>query len=194
MAKIQEMVEITQTVDKDNNVIATKETRKTRKVKPLGEPDYIKLYTKVWCEFNDIPTAYRNLFLELAMRMSYSNSSDLEHSQLVYTGKPFSDAICKSLGWQYRMFQKGITVLNRCGAIRRVTRGVYQINPSYAGRGGWRYNPQLKQGGIENLVATFDFKNGTVDASFVWADTEESEYGHEQTEVGTQVILGHEEE
>lgn len=135
------------------------------------EPDYIKLYTNMWCEFNEIPVVYRPLFLSLISRMSYCNSNDLDNSQLVNTGKPWSESIMKECGWTSSdSLMKGLKALVKCEAIKKVGRGVYQINPSYAGRGQWKYNPRLAQGGIEDLIATFNFKNKTVSTKIVWAD------------------------
>ena len=134
------------------------------------EPDYIKIYTKTWCEFNQIPIVYRDLFMELVTRMTYCNASDLDNSQLVNTGKPWSDSICNKLNWKKAMYQRGLKALCECNAIKKVGKGVYQINPNYAGRGSWRYNPKLKQGGVKELVATFDFPNKTVNTKIVWAD------------------------
>lgn len=168
MARVEDFVEIYEKRDENDKMISRSETRTTRKVEPLGEPDYIKLYTKMWCEFNNIPVAYRNLFMELVIRMSYANATDIQHSQTVYTGKPYSDCICKTLGWKTNMYQKGLKVLCDCGAIRRINRGVYQINPSYAGRGTWKYNPKLKQGGVQDLVAVFNFRERTVETNIDW--------------------------
>lgn len=135
------------------------------------EPDYIKIYTKMWCEFNEIPDQWRLLFLELVQRMSYCNATALNDSQIVWTGDPIASSIMKTLGWtSKRMYQKGLAELVKHKAIKRVARGVYQINPNYAGKGGWRYDPRLKQGGIKDLVATFDYVNKTVDAKIIWAD------------------------
>ena len=149
----------------------TKET--TSKIEHSTEPDYIKVYTKMWCEFNQITMVYRDLFFELICNMSYCNASDLEHSQLVNTGKPWSDSIMKHLGWKKAMYQRGLAELCKCNAIKKISRGVYQINPSYAGRGEWKYNPRLSRGGIENLVATFDYASGTVATKMLWADNGE---------------------
>ena len=153
--------------DAEGNI--TTDTTETSYIKD-SEPDYIKLYTKTWCEFNQIPNAYRELFLQLAMRMTYCSASDLKHSQLVYTGKPFCNEIMQELHWKENMYRKGLKALTEAGAIKRIARGVYQINPSYAGRGAWKYNPTLKQGGVKDLIATFDFKHGTVDTTIVWSD------------------------
>lgn len=145
----------------------------TNKIERSTEPDYIKVYTKMWCEFNQIPMVYRDLFFELICNMSYCNASDLEHSQLVNTGKPWSDSIMRHLGWKKAMYQRGLAELCKCHAIKKISRGVYQINPSYAGRGEWKYNPRLSRGGIENLVATFDYASGTVETKMLWADNGE---------------------
>jgi hypothetical protein len=169
MATISTKKETQRFIDEDGNVQeSTKES--TLKIEKSKEPDYIKLYTRVWCEFNQIPTQWRTLFLELVSRMTYCNSEDLSKSQLVCTGKPFSDDISNALGIGIRQYQKGIKCLCDCNAIKKVSRGVYQINPTYAGRGEWKYNPKFHRGGVEDLVATFNFKTGEVDTRIIWAD------------------------
>lgn len=156
-------------VDEDGNETTTS-TEKTTNIQRCTEPDYIKIYTRMWCEFNNIPTTYRDLFLQLVIRMTYCTSADLRHSQLVHTGTPWSEDIMQALGWKKRMYQRGLKALCDCGAIRKVTRGVYQINPQYAGKGEWKYNPKLQRGGVEDLVTQFRFKDGTVSTTILWAD------------------------
>jgi hypothetical protein len=95
----------------------------------------------------------------------------------VYAGKPFSDDIQDVLGIGVRQYQKGLKVLCDCNALKKVSRGVYQVNPTYAGRGEWKYNPKLNRGGVEDLVATFNFATGEVNTKIVWADNgEDTEY------------------
>lgn len=169
-AKIVSEKEVKTTVDADGSEFTTT-VEKTRAVERSGEPDYIKLYTRMWCEFNGIPERFRPLFLELATRMSYANKADLSTSQTVYTGEPYATAICNALGWKQKdSLMKGLKALCNCGAIRKVNRAVYQINPSYAGRGEWKYNPKFDRGGVEDLVATFSFRDGSVQTQIVWAD------------------------
>ncbi len=160
----------TQTIIDENGIEHTTTKATTQKIERNTEPDYIKIYTKMWCEFNQIPLAYRDLFFELTCNMTYCNASDLNHSQLVYTGKPWSDVIMNKLGWKKAMYQRGLAELCKCNAIKKISRGVYQINPNYAGRGEWKYNPKLNRGGVENLVATFNYKAGTVETKVQWAD------------------------
>ena len=159
----------TTVVDADGAETTTK-IEKVTSITRNEEPDYIKVYTHMWAEFTGVPVAYRELFLQLALRMTYCNANDLDNAQLVNTGKPFSESIKKALNWKDDMFYRGLRELVQTGAIKRVGRGVYQINPTYAGKGEWKYNPRLKRGGIEDLIATFSFKDKTVDTRIVWAD------------------------
>lgn len=170
MSKIINETETTTIIDAEGNENTTIK-QKTTNIKRNSEPDYIKLYTRVWCEFNQIPTAYRPLFMELVSRMTYCNTTDLQNSQVVMTGEPIASSIRNALDWKSSdMLMKGLRALCKCGAIRKVARGAYQINPSYAGRGEWQYNPRLQRGGVEDLVATFNFTKGSVDTKIVWAN------------------------
>lgn len=153
--------------------------RKTIKEKSIRtkseEPDYIKIYTGMWCEFMEIDPAWRNLFYALACRMTYANTTDPNGGQAVYTGKPFADAIMQECGWEsVSMLRKGLQELCKKNAIRRLGRGVYQINPNYAGRGYWEYKAQYKQGGICDLVAKFNLRNKTVETTVVLSETAEN--------------------
>ncbi len=170
MAKIRTEKTTTKTIDADGNESSTT-TEKTSKIEISTEPDYIKLYTKMWCEFNEIPITWRPLFLELVTRMTYCHKGKLASSQIVYIGEPISTDICLILKWNQKdSLKQGLRALVKCGAIKRINRGVYQINPSYAGRGEWKYNPRLDRGGIEDLIATFNFKDKTVKTDIIWAD------------------------
>lgn len=138
-----------------------------------GEPDYIKIYTQMFCQFMGVDKTYRELFYLLAMNMSYANVNSSEGGQLVYTGSPMREAYMRDLGWTSRsMYQRALSKLCDAGVIRKISRGVYQINPRYAGKGEWHYNPRLDRGGVEDLIATFDFRNRKVTTEVVWADDE----------------------
>lgn len=167
--KINQYKEVRTTEDADGN-ISTSTLEKTSTIAKSDEPDYIKLYTKTWCEFNEIPLRLRDLFLELIIRMSYADSSSPEESQTVFTGKPTSTAIMKALNLKQSTYNQYLRELRECKAIRQVSRGVYQINPNYAGRGQWKYNPTLQSGGIADLKAEFDFVKGTVKTKIIWGD------------------------
>lgn len=104
-----------------------------------------------------LPAAYRFLFFILAARMGYCDSDDLAHSQLVHTGKPYRDEIMEIMGWTNRdSLQKGLRALCECNAIRYVSRGCYQINPRFASKGQWLYNPRIPQSNVEGLKKYYD--------------------------------------
>ena len=64
--------------------------------------------------------------------------------------------VLKECGWSGDdALCKGLKALVNCGALRKIGRGIYQVNPRYAARGTWHYNSRKKQGGIENLLAAF---------------------------------------
>ena len=138
------------------------------------EPDFIKLYTKMWCDFNQIPTGIcRDLFLELVTHMTYCNSNDLEHSQIVYLIGSLKKSIILKLNIGECYYHKLLKNLIQCKAIKKISRGEYQINPEYAGKGEWKYNPRLNRGGVEDLIATFKMSatDGChVETNIVWAD------------------------
>jgi hypothetical protein len=169
MSRFITNTDTTTVIDENGDKTITKKEQNTALVRN-NEPDYIKLYTKIWSEFNDIPVAYRDLFLQLAMRMTYCNSNDLKNAQLVNTGKPYSDSIKHALGWKEDMYKKGLRELTNLGAIKRIVRGVYQVNPEYVGKGEWKYNPKLNRGGVEDLIAIFKFKEKSVDTRIIWSD------------------------
>ena len=99
------------------------------------EPDYIKLYTKNWSTFNKIPPDAERLFIQLAIRMTYNNIDIEERDQVVYVIGPVKDQIKKVLGWNSdAMFYKTMKRLVDCGAIKKISRGLYQINPQYCRR------------------------------------------------------------
>lgn len=171
MAKI---IERTSTTTKElaDGTIETFTEEEVTNIGRSTEPDYIKLYTRMWCEFNGIPAKWRELFMQLVVHMSYAIKTDLKRSQTVVVYGGITEAICEACGWKDKStLRKGLKALCDCGAIRRTEfRATYQINPNYAGRGAWKYNPRDNSGGVEDLVATFHFKAGTVDTRVLWAD------------------------
>lgn len=151
--KIQNLVRTTQIIE-NGELVSEKTDTVTKRIERVTEPDYIKLYTEAWSgkSGNPIPVGYRPLFLELVTRMSYCEADDHEHSQLVATGGIYQNDIMKALGLTNRdSLQKGLKALCDCNAIRRVQRGTYQINPKYAAKGQWKYNPRVSQSSLEDF-------------------------------------------
>ena len=133
----------------------------TRAIRTNEEPDYVKLYIDGWRESNEIPARYRQLFLSLAMRMTYAGlakgGEPDRGGQVVYMLGTDRKELLEECGWSGDdALRKGLKALVDCGAIRRIGRGLYQVNPKYAARGTWHYNSRKKRGGVENLLAAFD--------------------------------------
>ena len=175
MGKIISDIEVNKTLDDKGNI---KERRISKREVTIenGEPSYIKLYTKVWMEFYGVPSAYKELFIALAMNMTACDSDDLEHSQLVNTCKPYDDIYMKACGWSSKdSLKKGLNALCACNAIKRVARGVYQINPSFAAKGKWLdgKDGDTAFSGVKKFVATFDFINGSMTTDVTYADEDE---------------------
>jgi len=137
------------------------EQTETMFVQANNEPDYIKIYCSVWSTFEGIPTQYHGLFYQIAIRMSYCNANNLGESQLVVLSKPIFDQICLNLGMKRSTLYTGLNVLMQKGAIKRVCKGTYQVNPRFAGKGEWKFNKAANRGGIEKFIAKFDFINRT---------------------------------
>lgn len=84
----------------------------------------------MWSEFTGVPVAYRELFLQLAIRMTYCNADDLDNAQIVAVGGPIGEGIRKTLNIKERAYKYGLQALVKSGAIKNIRRGWYQINPT----------------------------------------------------------------
>lgn len=169
--------------DADGNITTTT-TTKTKAIMKSDEPDYIKLYTKMWCEFNGIPDKWRPLFMALVCRMSYASLKSEAGGQIVHTVGSTGKAITEECGWKNKdTLYRGLQALCECGAIKKLSRGEYQINPQYAGKGPWHYNAKEERGGVSELIAKFDFREKRVDTKIVWASTNKQEIGNDADEV-----------
>lgn len=161
-------------LDSDNQIVSTVTEEKS--IKKDQEPNYIKIYTAMFFEFKQFPVQYRELFLQLAMHMTYCNSEDLDGSQLVCVSGHIKKSILSACGWNNdSSLARGLKKLCDCGAIRRVAKGQYQVNPEFAGKGAWKFDSKLKQGGIKDLIANFRFSDNSVNTAIIYND--EDTYG-----------------
>lgn len=172
--------ELKERITEDANGNIRKDTTRTVKAfKKSEEPDYIKLYTKMWCEFNAIPEKWQALFFALVCRMSYANIKHPEGGQIVYTIGTQAQAIRDECGWKtLDPLYRGLNALCKCKAIRKIGKGEYQINPEYAGKGAWHYQPSAEQGGVQDLIAKFSFADKSIQTKIVWASTDKEEIGN----------------
>lgn len=170
--------------------VSAQTTRTIRAIHGNEEPDFIKLYTRMWCDFNCIPEKWRGLFMALVCRMSYANLNDSGGGQTVCTIGSIGASIVTECGWKNKdTLYRGLQALCECNAIKKINRGEYQINPNYAGKGPWRYNAKEERGGVENLIAKFSFADKTVDTQIVWVSSDEDEIGAEDSVIATKSII-----
>lgn len=117
------------------------------------EPDFYKLY-----QLEAVPMQWWSLFEQLACYMSYADATNertLKSSQIVYTSME-KDKIMQAMNWKTSsMYQKGLRELTKCGAIRHLARGVYQVNPMIAAKGSWEYDKIRRQGGVKKFAEYF---------------------------------------
>lgn len=90
--------ETERTINENGTLIEERQKQKT--IKKDQEPDYIKIYTRMWFDFKQFPTKYRELFLQLAIRMSYCNAIKPNQSQVVAVIGVIKDEIMEACGWK----------------------------------------------------------------------------------------------
>lgn len=172
-----ENTEITEVLDDSGKVKEKRVVKKEFAKSYDTEPEYIKLYTDVWCTFYDVPVVYKELFLQLAMHMTPVDCNSLETSQLVYTTGPMRDYYIKSCGWKsYESMAKGLKALCECNAIKKIKNGIYQVNPSFAARGKWLDAKDGEDGkftGLKSLRLTFDFLSGKMSTDVTYSEDDQ---------------------
>jgi hypothetical protein len=171
MGSVFENTIIKQTTDAQGNITETRVVDMTKIEK--GEPPFIKLYCDSWMGMYNIPNAYKQLFLALAQNMSACDSANLKYSQLVSTGVPFADYYMRICGWKsIDSLKKGLQALCDCDAIRRVARGTYQVNPTFACKGRWLDGKgnETAFSGIKRFITEYDWVSGTVKTTITHND------------------------
>lgn len=171
---ILESKEVIQQLDEFGEVVSTQETTKTTNYKKNTEEEYIKIYTKMICVFQDLPAECAPLMIALASLMSYANAEDTEHfgGQLVGITQLVREQIQQQLGISKATFFKHIKRLEDANIIRKVggsRSATWQVNPNYFGKGLWEFNPKYGYGGIKDLRATFNFADKTVKTEIEYA-------------------------
>lgn len=125
--------------------------------------------------------------MALVCRMSYANLKSQEGGQTVCTIGSIGKSIVEECGWKNKeTLYRGLQALCDCNAIKKISRGEYQINPNYAGKGPWHYNSKEDRGGVENLIAKFNFADKTVETQILWASTDEEEIGPSDEVIATE--------
>lgn len=126
------------------------------------EPEFVKLYLDclgVFTKNGGLDACLNDMLLAVLRRMSYATDE-----QIVSLNAYVKESICKETGRSPKRLEQAITIWVKTKVLIRVARGVYKVNPYLLGRGDWR--------DIENLRATFDFENGSVETEKTFHENE----------------------
>lgn len=100
------------------------------------EPDYIKVYIEAMSKFVTAEELgmETGLLFEMAKRMPYSNSFDANQVAMVGAIK---QSIAKQLETSVSTIDVILNRLSKKGLIRRIGRGIYELNPIIFAKGPW---------------------------------------------------------
>ena len=100
----------------------------------MAEPQYVKLYVHQWLEtMGGAPNTMTDVLVAL-IDLGMTFASD---SQVIHATAYEKSIIAEKLGLNPRSVDNTIQKLVKMGALKRITRGTYAVNPSLLGRGSW---------------------------------------------------------
>lgn len=129
-----------------------------------SEPNFIKLYLDHLAVFNGVPLNVNPILAEILRRTTYAD--DVSGGHQVVINRAIKKQIAQSLKCSESKINNAITVFVNKDYLRRLDRGLYEINPNYFGKGDW--------GNIRKLRANYDYVEHTV-VTEVTADTLDEE-------------------
>lgn len=139
------------------------EEKSTMHSEKSDEPMFIKLYLDHIAIFNGTPVGINPILAELLKRTTYADEA--EPHQIV-VNLSVKKRIAEKLGYKNtKTIDNAITEFVRAQYIKRIDRGLYQINPYFFGKGSWK--------DIKKLRASFDYINGTMT---IEAESEEEQH------------------
>ena len=105
---------------------------KTKSVLVEAEPPYVKLYLEDIVMLHDLPKSCSDiLFVLIKNSMTYSNNLIINNY--------IKDEVVKTLGYKSRQsISNAITKFVGSDIMRRISTGVYMLNPNLFARGAWK--------------------------------------------------------
>lgn len=129
-----------QTLDMETGEVIADEYTFETQTKTTSEPEFVKLYLKQWIETmgpsSENTTLTTNVLLA-AIKLSLSFAGDEQGGQLVYFNMYNKKKVASDLGVSISTVNNAVTKLVKLTALKRVDRGVYQVNPYIMGKGSW---------------------------------------------------------
>lgn len=124
------------------------------------EPNFIKLYLDHLAIFNGVSLTVNPILAEILRRTTYAD--DVAGGQQVVINRAIKKQIAKILNCSESKINNAITVFVNNDYLRRIDRGLYEVNPNYFGKGDW--------GNIQKLRANYDYVEHTVIAEIEGED------------------------
>lgn len=131
------------------------------------EPEYVKLYINCVLTLNGLRKGLSNIFLAFLPYMSYADANSEDGGQVIFINKAMKNIIAKKLNIGLESINKAVSEFTKTGLFKRLSVGMYQINPNIVGRGEWK--------DIKNIRATFDFASKEIVADIIKNEEAESD-------------------
>lgn len=109
---------------------------------PQSEPAYLKLYFDALTGLRSMPLYCWPVLLWLLGRIPYANEDPCFEF-----GAPMRQKAASELGLKVSQVNHAVSDLVKCGAVLRVSRGLYRFNPQFFARGEWKDIQKLRSCG-----------------------------------------------
>lgn len=118
-----------------------------------SEPPYVKLYLDTVLYLKDLPKGYSGILYQLLRRMHYAGDAD---GHCIVINAAVKRRIGDELGVSTSRIDNVLSDLVKGDLLKRLDRGLYQVNPYLFGYGEWQDIAKLR------LTVTFDAKGKTI--------------------------------
>lgn len=112
---------------------------------PQREPPYVKVYLGDLASLRTLPLYCWPVLLWLLQKAAYATQAPCFE-----IGSPTRAYIAEEIGVKASSVNHAVADLVKHGALLRVRRGLYQLNPQFFGRGEWKDIVQLRERAIRN--------------------------------------------
>lgn len=122
----------------DHGQLLDHRTEVTVSKKTNNEPEFVKLYVEQWLTTMrgkpSIMTEVLVALINIGLTFAGNRTSG---GMIVHASRFEKQAVADKLGCSLSNVSNTITKLVAVGALKRVERGVYQVNPNLMGKGNW---------------------------------------------------------
>lgn len=135
----------------------------TTHTEKTSEPNFIKLYLDHLAIFNGVSLTVNPILAEILRRTTYADDKAGGHQVVI--NRAVKKRIAETLKCSESKINNAITVFVDNHYLKRLDRGLYEVNPNYFGKGDW--------GNIQKLRANYDYTEHTITTEIESATTAE---------------------